>query len=562
MLNKLKSLPIRHLLLAAFLLTGLLPSVLVTGLAFHEAGSVLTTEIAHDLETRARASADDIDRVMFERVQNAASWSRLEIMQEFRVDDVDKRLSKFLGELKTSYQQVYDALYVTDAQLRIIASSEPRSLGRPLSVPPDWLHIQLGGTDIHLSRPYHQQLYISARITDSIDAGQPGKLVAVLNWQQVSRILDDAVSGRTSAVLLDSAEQPLAATAGWQAEQTMASITASALNQGFQGLTEVRWRVIFSQHSEEALAPVRRMGLIFLGLLLATLVLASVMAVPVARTLSRPLAALTAFAQQFIRSGASLQPPVGGPAEIDSMARAFGQMIADLERSRANLTRAAKLAVVGEMAAAMSHEVRTPLGILRSSAQLLQREPALTPEGRELCGFIISETERLNRLVTTLIDAAKPRPLEFTTTDLSQLARQTSAMLAAQAQKKSITLSCPGTSQVVCQCDAEQMTQVLLNLLLNAIQLLPEGGHIEVLLSETDHEVLISVADDGPGIPPEQRDLVFDPFFTQRPGGVGLGLAVVRQIVHAHLGSISASESRMHGALFTIHLPKLKVETT
>ncbi len=96
-------------------------------------------------------------------------------------------------------------------------------------------------------------------------------------------------------------------------------------------------------------------------------------------------------------------------------------MIQDLEVSQNNLTRAAKLAVVGEMAAAMSHEVRTPLGIMRSSADVLLREPQLSKDGREVLGFIISETERLNKLVSTLIDAARPRTPNFNPIDLTQL---------------------------------------------------------------------------------------------------------------------------------------------
>jgi len=237
------------------------------------------------------------------------------------------------------------------------------------------------------------------------------------------------------------------------------------------------------------------------------------------------------------------------------MSQAFGKMINDLERSKENLTRAAKLAVVGEMAAAMSHEVRTPLGILRSSAQLLLREPTLSEEGREVCGFIISETERLNRLVTTLIDSARPRAPEFSPVDISELARHTSAMLAIQAQKKNISLQCEDSPPAIASCDAEQITQVILNLLLNAIQVLPEGGHITMQVSSHVSEILLTVADDGPGVPEDQRKQIFDPFFTQRAGGIGLGLAVVRQIVLAHHGEISVHESAMHGAEFRLKLP-------
>jgi two-component system, NtrC family, sensor histidine kinase HydH len=554
---QLSALPIRHLLLGAFLLTSLLPTTLITGLAFYEARTALKTEIQHDLETRANATADDIDRVMFERLQNVASWSKLEVMQDVRISDVDKRLSKFLSELKTSYQQVYHALYVSNQQGLIIASSDVELLGKEVRQQPIWLNIQLAQNNIQIFRPDEGMLRVSTQIMDVVDETPIATLVAEFNWKEISDILTGAVSGRTSAALLDEQNHVLSATEHWQ-NTTKARISASAAIQGFQGLGNSVWRITFTQHRDEALAPIRRMGLIFIGLLLVTILLASFIAIPVARTISRPLLKLTDFANRFIRSPSSMRPPAGGPAEIDAMSRAFAQMIEDLERSREHLTRAAKLAVVGEMAAAMSHEVRTPLGILRSSAQVLLREPALSKDGREVCGFIVSETERLNKLVSTLIDTARPRQPEFRPADLSELARQAVAMLRVQAEKKSITLTCEAENKVVTACDHEQIMQVLLNLLLNAIQILPEGGKIQVSVKAVKNGVEILVADNGPGIPPEQREQVFDPFFSKRSGGLGLGLAVVRQIIAAHHGEITVGASAMQGAEFRVRLPDLR----
>jgi len=241
--------------------------------------------------------------------------------------------------------------------------------------------------------------------------------------------------------------------------------------------------------------------------------------------------------------------------EIVAMSHAFSKMLADLERLNENLTRTAKLAVVGEMAAAMSHEVRTPLGILRSSAQLLMREPGLTEEGREVCGFIISETDRLNKLVSTLIDSARPRLPEFSLVNVTELARQAIAMLRIRAETKNIALELEGEGTYSAMCDAEQITQVLLNLLLNAIQVLPEGGKVVVAIWPSPPHLIISIADNGPGIPASQREQIFDPFFSQRPGGTGLGLAIVKQIMTAHHGRIDVYESSLQGAEFRLQLP-------
>ncbi len=549
--------PIRYLLLGAFLLTSLLPTTLITGLAFYEARTALKTEIQHDLETRAHATADDIDRMMFERLQNVASWSKLEVMQDVRIGDVDKRLSKFLAELKTSYQQVYQGLHVVNSQGLVIASSDAGLAGKSFKQTPLWLDIPLSGNNIHISRPDNGVMQMSIDIVDVFEAQPIALLIAEFNWLEITDILNGAVSGRTSAALLDANQKVMAATQHWQ-NTTKARISAEADMQGFQGLSDSAWRIVFVQHRDEALAPIQRMGMIFIGLLIVTLILASFIAIPVARTISAPLVKLTEFAHQFMRSPSNLKPPAGGPAEIATMSRAFAQMIEDLEHSKEQLTRAAKLAVVGEMAAAMSHEVRTPLGILRSSAQVLLREPALTQDGKEVCGFIISETERLNKLVSTLIESARPRLPEFSPTNLSELTQQAVAMLRTQADKNSVSLLCEAEPEVMTACDQEQIMQVLLNLLLNAIQILDEGGKIEVTVKQLSKHVEIKVADNGPGIPEDHRSQVFDPFFSKRTGGIGLGLAVVRQIVNAHHGEISVGESAMHGAEFRVLLPNLK----
>jgi len=187
-------------------------------------------------------------------------------------------------------------------------------------------------------------------------------------------------------------------------------------------------------------------------------------------------------------------PPADGPEEVREMNLAFAKMMEELALSKENLMRAAKLAVAGEMAAAMSHEIRTPLGILRSSAQLLSREKNLSAEGAEVVTFITTETERLNKLVSTLMDSASPRSPEFSLHDMAALVKHAVAMLRMQANKNQIALEYVthnhAATNVMVECDGEQITQVVLNLLLNAIQVLPSGGKVRVTLYEAKESVL------------------------------------------------------------------------
>jgi signal transduction histidine kinase len=188
---------------------------------------------------------------------------------------------------------------------------------------------------------------------------------------------------------------------------------------------------------------------------------------------------------------------------------------------------------------------------------MLSREPTLSPEAQELTGFIESETERLNRLVTTLLDSAKPRLPKLQPADMHHIIAHSADLLATQADKKGIRISlhleCP---HPIVEADEEQMTQVLLNLVLNALQILPHGGEVAISTHQDMHGLVMEIADNGPGIAPDEIGRVFDPFFTKREGGVGLGLAVVQQIVAAHGGEIRAGQSKMGGALFTITFPK------
>ena len=119
-----------------------------------------------------------------------------------------------------------------------------------------------------------------------------------------------------------------------------------------------------------------------------------------------------------------------------------------------------------------------------------------------------------------------------------------------------------GENSLWSNCDREQITQVLLNLIINAMQIIKgNNGQVEIHLYADRNEAVIEVADNGPGIAPETHERIFDPFFSTRSGGIGLGLAVVRQIIEAHHGSISVSTSHLGGASFTVRLPRIKSQS-
>jgi two-component system sensor histidine kinase HydH len=578
---------IRRTLLIAFLLVSVLPSVLLTSLAFFTAGSAMRDQIGRSLQVQSATVSEAIDKTLFERLQNSVTWRQLEVMQEIQVGDIDKRLAKFLSDVQSGYGAMYRELSCTDPNNRIVASSNPSRIGQ--IIPPTETMLQSGGQvwlgNLALSPDgTNDILPIRTAIPSRFKSGLAGELYLLFNWNQIYRILDQAAQGDRMVVLLDQHHRIIAASSTLRKQGMLLralpaqwlpdtgkigpaildgtpfglseAIVGYERSSGFQHFARFGWTTVVIQPSSVALVPVKHMALVFLVLLAVTTLFAVALSFNVARRIARPITALTGFTQHFMREKTLPPEPTESGGEVGELTHAFVQTVRELEQSRHDLVRASKLAVIGELSAAMAHEVRTPLGILRSSAQMLAREPGLSPEAGELIGFIESETARLNNLVSTLLDSARPRPPSLRPCDMHDLIGHSLGLLASQAEKKGVQLTTRlETSHPIVACDAEQMTQVLLNLVLNAIQILPAGGTVEVACRGDNDAVVIEVSDNGPGIPPAERAQVFDSFFSRREGGLGLGLAIVQQIVLAHGGTISVGESALGGARFAISLP-------
>ncbi|MGH2617686.1 MAG: ATP-binding protein, partial [Thermomicrobiales bacterium] len=248
--------------------------------------------------------------------------------------------------------------------------------------------------------------------------------------------------------------------------------------------------------------------------------------------------------------------------EIGTLTAAFNRMAADLSRAERELVDAAKFAFVGELAAGVAHEVRTPLGVLRSSAQLLERSLALKDdESRELLRLLQDEVDRIERVVSSLLELGRPREMRPEPSPLGQILFRAIDFVDAQARQKHITIRRHAVDpDPVILCDSELIYQVALNLLVNALQILPDGGAIDVgLLPVHDGTAGFEVRDDGPGMTDEVRRRVFEPFFTRRVGGAGLGLTFVQRVVQEHYGRIAVESAVGGGTVFRITLPLAEV---
>jgi two-component system sensor histidine kinase HydH len=226
------------------------------------------------------------------------------------------------------------------------------------------------------------------------------------------------------------------------------------------------------------------------------------------------------------------------------------------------LVRAGRLSALGELTAGLAHELKNPLASLKGTAQIFGDEIAPDSPRRRMLEMHLKEIDRLADILDRFLEFARPRPPDSVEIDLSAIVEETVELVKARAGQKRVSLEKSyGAESFLVRGDAQQLSQVVLNLLLNALQAVGEGGRIVLALHGERRErkefICLEVSDDGPGVPPELRDRIFNPFFTTRSQGTGLGLAISARIVEAHGGLLEVGDSAMGGARFAVVLPLL-----
>ena len=241
-------------------------------------------------------------------------------------------------------------------------------------------------------------------------------------------------------------------------------------------------------------------------------------------------------------------------------------LIRDLSRIKdleAQMRRAEKLAAVGELAAGVAHEIRNPLSSIKGFARFLQKYMTDEAREREYTEVIIREVDRINAVVNDLLTLARPMTAKWVRTDVAGLVEHAVRLVAPDAKANAIAVETRIEPDIQPICaDTNQLTQALLNLLLNAIHAIGRQGAITVGAESGKHGqgCQVWVEDDGPGIGEKFRAKIFDPFFTTRETGIGLGLAIVHTIVENHGGRIEVASpppGGKRGSRFTIRLPQM-----
>jgi two-component system, NtrC family, sensor kinase len=345
--------------------------------------------------------------------------------------------------------------------------------------------------------------------------------------------------------------------------------------------TGERLSLWISARDAEQLTPLA--GLLRLYSFVTGALILSVVYILLTRLIVRPVENLT-NAVERLPSEAEASIRVVGAAELVRLAVAFNRMARELQRDKRalearlheleetarvlrstqdQLIRSEKLAGVGRLAAGIAHEIGNPLAAILGLVELLQMGGVSSAESGEFLGRIRNETERIHRIIRDLLDYARMHPGEAAThedADLEEVLEEAVALIAPQKDLRRVTVERRVfASHVRVRGSAHELTQVVVNLLLNAADAVGGEGHVLIELTAEEGRVALAVSDSGPGIPSQVLDKLFEPFVTTKPvgKGTGLGLAVCHAVVQRLGGTIHGENLARQGARFTVRLPRV-----
>lgn len=227
--------------------------------------------------------------------------------------------------------------------------------------------------------------------------------------------------------------------------------------------------------------------------------------------------------------------------------------VKDLEKE---LQRSERMAALGKMAAGVAHELRNPLSSIKGLGLLLKSGQQDGEVREKTADMLVKEVERLNRSIGELLEYARPAKLNKQVADIRAILEKNISLIAVDAAAISIDIDVQFTEQLPgVPVDVDKINQVFLNVLLNAVQAMPNGGRLDIQGSREEHAVVVTISDQGCGIDPDSLPRIFDPYFTTKPEGTGLGLALSLKIIEEHDGSMRIASTSGHGTTVTITLP-------
>jgi signal transduction histidine kinase len=296
------------------------------------------------------------------------------------------------------------------------------------------------------------------------------------------------------------------------------------------------------------------------GLLVGLGLLALTVSVAITLWSQRVLSPLTRLSQRVAavaRGDLSARVERHADDEIGRVAAEFERMVSALSERDEQLRRTERLAAMGRLAAHVTHEVRNPLNSIRLNVELLQEDVADTqPEAKRMLESVVREVDHLTEITDQYLRLVRLPEPKLERVDLGSLVRDVADFLSPEMERANVALKLSLDTLGPVPIDEGQLRQALFNLCRNAREAMPEGGSIDIALREQDGSAVLSVSDQGSGIPEAEREKIFDLFYTTKQHGTGLGLALTQQIIVAHRGRIRCLGGPDTGTTFEIQLPR------
>ena len=326
--------------------------------------------------------------------------------------------------------------------------------------------------------------------------------------------------------------------------------------------------LLFKLETEELEQQVHRNYVIRLVWTLATMLAGMVAALYLAFRFTKPINLLVEGAHQVAGGNLYVSLPVPDTDEMGRLAQTFNQMVERLRENRKlqeRLNEAEKMSLLGRFAATVAHEVRNSLNFMNLSIDQVRAKSASGEERavRELqrnLNNVKEEISRLNRLVNDFLSAGRQAPPELAPCNLRATLEEAVALVEKQAEAQHVTMEVQLPDNLApMQCDAGQLKTCFLNILTNAVQAMPDGGEVRVIGTIERNggapRLELCFADTGPGVPAQDRERIFAPYFSTKATGFGLGLAITRKIVEDHGGRIYVAEHGKPGTSMVVELP-------
>lgn len=300
----------------------------------------------------------------------------------------------------------------------------------------------------------------------------------------------------------------------------------------------------------------RTLTLYMLGIAIVVTALVALISHRIGKNITEPIKDLVGFTEQVADGNLEEQCEVKTHDEIGDLTIAFNQMTEELKQSRDKLIQAERLATAGKMSASFAHEIRNPLSSMRMLSQMLQQKPETSDEQQKSLQYILEEIERIDYIVKGLMDFASPTKLHLELQSLTPVLQSVLTLMEANLTHHQIELSLDLAPDLPdFNFDTDKIKQAFMNVVLNAMEAMPQGGTLTISTFQENERVCIRICDTGIGISEEDVEHLFEPFFTRKTKGTGLGLANVKRIVEEHGGTVDIESVHNEGTTVSLWIP-------